>query len=80
MAIIWPQDERGADDVYDGRGESDESLDALSKKLAKSYRETAKLSLEVEIAEIGKALGHNNFLLDVSKPLRGRNNCFPVVM
>ena len=42
-----------------------ESLDVLSKKLAKSYKETANLSLEVEIAESGKA----NLLLDVFEPL-----------
>ena len=42
-----------------------ESLDVLSKKLAKSYKETANLSLEVEIAESGKA----NLLLDVNEPL-----------
>jgi hypothetical protein len=40
-----------------------ESLDALSKKLAKSYKETANLSLEVD--ENRKA----NLLLDVNEPL-----------
>jgi hypothetical protein len=42
-----------------------ESLNVHSKKLAKSYKETANLSLEVEIAESGKA----NLLLDVNEPL-----------
>jgi hypothetical protein len=48
-----------------------ESLDALSKRLAKSYKATANLSLETENAESGKALhdGHNNLLLNKPLPI-----------